>query len=213
MIKKLSDWQDTRFPWLLMASVSVGLVLLAHSFFQKYLYMPPCEQCVYVRVAFLCMALGGIIAAINPKILILKIVGYGFAFLGSIYGIICSLKLAKIHAAMHAPDADPFGVQGCSTEPSHLFGLPLEKWAPDWFQPLGDCGKEDPIVPDGAVLSSLQESLINMYTEAGGWYLIPSKHFLSMADCTLMGFAICLVILAVMAVSFVLNRLKNGNSY
>ncbi|CAD7289484.1 protein-disulfide oxidoreductase DsbI [Campylobacter suis] len=210
-IDKIAKWQDSRFPWVLMVIASISLVLIAHSVFQKYLYMPPCEQCVYIRVAFLIMAIGGIIAIINPRNLVLKLLGYGFGFWGAIYGMMCSIKLAKIHAAIHGDDADPFGVQGCSTEPSHILGLPLEKWAPDWFMPLGDCGKEDAIVPDGVILSSIQEYFINLYTEAGGWYLIPSKHFLSMADCTLMGFGLCFVILAVMLVSFILSKLRQAN--
>lgn len=41
---------------------------LAHSFFQIYLYMAPCEQCVYIRYAMFVMVIGGVIAAINPKI-------------------------------------------------------------------------------------------------------------------------------------------------
>ncbi|MBE3022110.1 protein-disulfide oxidoreductase DsbI [Campylobacter sp. 7477a] len=204
LIEKIGKWQGSRFPWLLMALVSVFLVVLAHSLFQKYIHMPPCEQCVYIRVAFLCMAIGGVLAAIDPKNLILKILGYAFAFLGSIYGIICSVKLAKIHAAVHSDD--PFGVQGCSTEPNHLFGLPFEKWAPDWFLPTGDCGYDNPMVPDGVILSSLQNYLVELYSD--GWYLIPSKKFLSMADCTLLGFGLCAIILALMAIGFIVTRVK-----
>ena len=66
-ISKIASWQESRFPWLLMAFISIGLVVLAHLLFQNYIYMPPCEQCVYIRFAFLCMGLGGLIAAINPK--------------------------------------------------------------------------------------------------------------------------------------------------
>lgn len=195
VISKIASWQSSRFVWLLMAFLSIGLVILAHSLFQKYLYMPPCEQCVYIRFAFLCMAIGGIIAAINPKNLAFLILGYLFAFWGAVQGIVYSLKLAKIHHAVHGDD--PFGVQGCSTEPSYPFGLPLHELAPDWFLPTGDCGYDSPIVPDNAVLSDIQKSLIELY--ADGWYLVPSQKFLSMADCTLFGFGVCFVVLFVMA--------------
>ena len=58
------------------------------------------------------------------------------------------------------------------------------------FQPTGDCGYDLPEVPVGAILSPLQRMLITMYQEAGGWYLIPSKAWGSMAECTLVGLVI-----------------------
>jgi len=199
--KKMAKFQDSRISWAILVFVSVALVIIAHSLFQNYAYMPPCEQCVYIRFAFLCMALGGVIAIINPKNLFFALVGYLFAFWGAVQGIMYSVKLAKIHDAVHGDD--PFGVQGCSTEPRYPFGLPLEKWAPDWFMPTGDCGYDSPMVPDGAVLSDLQKNIVDLY--ADGWYLVPSSKFMSMADCTLLGFGICFVVLALMLVSKLLS--------
>ena len=202
--KKMAKFQDSRISWAILVFVSVALVVIAHSLFQNYAYMPPCEQCVYIRFAFLCMALGGVIAIINPKNLLFALVGYVFAFWGAVQGIMYSVKLAKIHDAVHGDD--PFGVQGCSTEPHYPFGLPLEKWAPDWFMPTGDCGYDSPMVPDGAVLSDLQKSIVDLY--ADGCYLVPSFKFMSMADCTLLGFGICFVVLALMLVSKLLSFTK-----
>lgn len=206
-ISKIGSWQDSRFTWLLMSFASAFLILLAHSFFQKYLYMPPCEQCVYIRFAFLCMALGGILAAINPKNLVLLILGYALAIWGAVQGIMYSVKLAKIHAAVHSDD--PFGVQGCSTDPVYPFNLPLHEWAPDWFLPTGDCGYDNPMAPDGVALDSIQSYFMNLY--ADGWYLIPGAKFMSMADCTLIGFGLCLVILIAMPIcKFITSRKGNG---
>ena len=202
--KKMAKFQDSRISWAILVFVSVALVVIAHSLFQNYAYMPPCEQCVYIRFAFLCMALGGVIAIINPKNLLFALVGYVFAFWGAVQGIMYSVKLAKIHDAVHGDN--PFGVQGCSTEPHYPFGLPLEKWAPDWFMPTGDCGYDSPMVPDGAVLSDLQKNIVDLY--ADGWYLVPSSKFMSMADCTLLGFGICFVVLALMLVSKLLSFTK-----
>ncbi|WP_170000442.1 protein-disulfide oxidoreductase DsbI [Campylobacter sp. RM9328] len=204
LIDKLAAWQDTRFPWLLMAFAGAFLVVLAHSFFQVYVYMPPCEQCVYIRFAFLCMTAGGLLVAISPKNVALKVIGYILSFWGAIQGIMYSVKLAKIHEAVHGDD--PFGVQGCSTEPHYPFGLPLEKWAPDWFMPTGDCGYDNPMVPDGVTLSSMQQFFVDLYAE--GWYLIPSKHFMSMADCTLIGFGLTFIILLGMVASWLVVKFK-----
>lgn len=110
-VDTLVRWQERRFLWLLMACTMGGLIILAHSFFQIYLYMAPCEQCVYIRFAMFVMVFGGLIAAINPKNVVLKLIGCIAAFYGSIMGIKFSLKLNDIHHAVHSPDS-LFGVQG-----------------------------------------------------------------------------------------------------
>ena len=150
------------------------------------------------------MALGGLVAIINPKNLLLAAVGYLLAFWGAIQGIMYSAKLIKIHDAVH--EDDPFGVQGCSTEPHYPFGLPLERWAPDWFLPTGDCGYDNPLVPEGVTLSGFQKYLVDLYED--GWYLIPSSKFMSMADCTLVGFGVCFVVLAAMFICKILTIKK-----
>lgn len=58
-VDTLVRWQEQRFLWLLMAIAMGGLIILAHSFFQIYLYMAPCEQCVYIRYAMFVMVIGG----------------------------------------------------------------------------------------------------------------------------------------------------------
>ena len=72
--------------------------------------------------------------------------------------------------------------------------------------PLGDCGYDNPMVPDGAVLSSLQQYLVDLY--ADGWFLIPSSKFMSMADCTLLGFGVCAAVLLAMAVSWLVAKFR-----
>ena len=184
-----------RWPWILIAALSAGLVLLAHNVFQVWLYMKPCEQCVYIRFAFVVMALGALVALINPKALAAKAVGYALGIYGAAYGVMCSLKLQAIHHAIHSDDPMAvFGMQGCSMEPHYPLGLPLEKWAPDWFLPTGDCGYDNADVPADVVLSSAQKFIIDMYEQAGGWYLIPSQHFMSMAQCCLLAFSVAILI-------------------
>ena len=123
-------------------------MLIAHNVFQVWLYMKPCEQCVYIRFAFLCMTFGCLFTLAWPKALIIRIIAYVCGVYGCIYGIMCSVKLSSIHHAIHSEDLDAlFGMQGCSLEPHYPFGLPLEKWAPDWFLPTGDCGYDNSDVP------------------------------------------------------------------
>ena len=187
-----------------MVVISAGLVVTSHSFLQNYLYMRPCEQCVYIRFAFLCMALGGILAGISPKNIILKLIAYALSFYGAILGIMYSLKLDKIHKA--ARGDDPFGVQGCLIWPQFPFNLALHEWAPDWFLPTGDCGYDNPVVPDDATLNALQRYFIDIYSD--GWYLVPSIKFMNMAQCTLLGFGVCFIVLAIMLACCIITKFK-----
>lgn len=203
-INAIAKWQDRRFLWLLMSFVSITLIIIAHSLFQHYVFMKPCEQCVYIRFAFFVMFFGGIIAAIKPSNIILKLIGYIMGFYGIIKGLIYCVKLNAIHKAVHSDD--PFGVQGCSAEPTFPFGLPLDRWFPDWFSPTGDCGYDNPIVPDDVTLSSLQQILVDFYSD--GWYLIPSKHFMNMAQACGLGFGICLIALGLMFICWIIRTIQ-----
>ena len=198
-VGEIARWSDMRWPWLLIIFLSCALVVIAHNVFQVWLYMKPCEQCVYIRFGFLVVALGALITVINPKNLILKLVGLVVSVYGAVYGLMCSFKLSSIHHAIHGDDMEAvFGMQGCSLEPKYPFGLPLEKWAPDWFLPTGDCGYDTAVVSDGTVLSSAQQFLINMYNSADSWYLIPAWKFMSMAQCCILAFGVALVMVVVL---------------
>lgn len=188
----LARLQDERALWVAMAAISLFMVILAHSLFQNYLYMRPCEQCVYIRFAFFVMAAGGVVAAIQPRNPVLKVAGYAAAGWGAWIGMGYSLKLDAIHRAAHSDN--PFGVQGCSAEPTFPFGLPLDKWSPGWFKPTGDCGFDNPIIPEGAQLDALQAFLTNFY--ADGWYIWPPAHFGNMAQAMIVAYGVTLLLLA-----------------
>ena len=195
-VGEIAHWSDMRWPWALIIFLSCALVVLAHNVFQVWLYMKPCEQCVYIRFGFLVIALGGLITIINPKNLWLKLAGLVVGVYGCIYGLMCSIKLSSIHHAIHGDDMDAvFGMQGCSLEPHYPFGLPLEKWAPDWFLPTGDCGYD-------------QRFLIDMYNSADSWYLVPAWKFMSMAQCCLLAFTVALLMIVVLNGSSLWKRVK-----
>lgn len=159
-------WQERRFLWLLMACAMGGLIILAHSFFQIYLYMAPCEQCVYIRFAMFVMVFGGLIAAINPKNLILKLVGCIAAFYGSIMGIKFSIKLNGIHYAVHNPDPDSlFGVQGCSTDQHSLSICRWQTGLLSGLNPLEIAAMTRPSFPT-AWRSAVRKSGLSIYTNS-----------------------------------------------
>lgn len=203
-IKAIANSQNHRFLWAFMAVVCIGLVVVSHSFLQGFAYMPPCEQCVYIRYAFLVIALGGIIACFNPSNVVLKILAYILAMYGAIRGIMFSVKLNAIHHAIHSDDL--FGVQGCSLTPSFDFNLPLHIWFPSLFNPIGDCGLDNSSAPFGVELEGFRKMIVELYSD--GWYLIPSEHFINMAQCCLFAFSVCLLLLIVMLVSWIISYFK-----
>ena len=213
---KISAWQDTRTPWVLMIVVTIGLTFVAHFFFQEYLYMEPCEQCVYIRFDMLVMALGGLIVLINPKNDILKFLAYSLAFLGIWLGVEHCLLLNHIHEVVHSEN--PFGgVDGCREIPLYPFNLPLHELAPEWFMPTGECGMDTPVVPESAYdkLNSIQKFFVGTPPEfsdglySNGWYLIPSLEFMNMAISCLIAFLCCFVVLFLMFISYALKNKKS----
>ncbi|MDY3112879.1 MAG: disulfide bond formation protein B [Helicobacter sp.] len=175
-----------RVAWIFLGILSVFAVFLAH-FMQTYIFIPPCEQCVYIRFAFLVFSFGCFIVAINPRSLILKIVGILIITYAIFRGISFTLILYKIQTALKS-DSFAFGVKGCSLAPSFDFNLPLDSWIPSLFKPQAYCGYDAPILPQGVVLSPLQEKLISNFGD--GFYLIPSLKIGSLAECAFILFII-----------------------
>lgn len=170
-----------RINWFYLAIFSFTILLFSHYFLQKYLFMQPCEQCVYIRFAIFAIFIGSIISFLSPK---LRILGYIFGQYGVILGISSSLHLMKIKNAISGDDF--FGLRGCSMEPKFLLNIPFDKLCPAMFAPTGDCGYDAPVVPKDSVLTNLQSYFINLYND--GWYLIPQKQFLNIAQTSLILF-------------------------
>lgn len=184
MLKRLFALSQSRRPWLILACIGLALVWIAHAVFQKWLWMAPCEQCVYVRFGFIVFALGALFVALNPKSLPITTLGSSLSLSGVGYAFGAALTLTRVHAAIHSDgDALLFGLQGCSSEAHYPFDLPLARLWPDWFAPTGECGMDAPVVAAGAKLSALQQWAINLYTASEGWYLIPAWKFMNMAQC------------------------------
>ena len=191
MLSYLHQLSLKRASWFVLAFFAGFLVIFAHAVFQKWLFMEPCEQCVYIRFAFTVVAIGAFVVWLSPKSFIPYLIGILLSLYGAFYGLLCSLKLAKIHTAMHSENMDTlFGLEGCSTAVHYPLGLPLDIWLPDWFAASGECGIDAPVVAANTTLSSFQSYWIDLYNAAGGWYLIPQYKFLNMAQCCVIFFLI-----------------------
>ena len=195
--------------WLFIAISSLVLLGYAH-FLQVYLFMKPCEQCVYLRFAFFVIAFSGLLGILSVNFLqkfsilrnLTQILAYILGFWGVFLGVKHALALDKLHSALK--NADPFGVSGCSQTPHFPFGLPLHSWFGALFEPNGVCGLDTPFVPaeKATDLSALQALFVGtseqnftdgLYSE--GWYLVPQAEFLSMAQGCLLVFLVFGVVL------------------
>ncbi|QQX81153.1 disulfide bond formation protein B [Shewanella sp. KX20019] len=145
----LEATQEQRTVWAVMAFACVFLLGSAMGYFQWFLEMAPCENCVYIRFSQFCILIAGVIMLINPKNMVLKIIGLVLAWYGIIYGLDKAIILSGQHVASHAADTglDLFqsgqGANACSLEPKFPLGLPLHEWLPYEFAPSGICGEDD----------------------------------------------------------------------
>lgn len=218
---KKSTSQKLAYFWWACAFCCFALVGISHLFFQNYLFMRPCEQCVYIRYAFVALGLGGVILGLGFQckkkqnlasgvFFIAKILGFLVTFYASIRGIMYSAFLLQVHHALNSSDFAEssemieeaiFGLQGCSMKPRFDFGLPLDEWLPSVFAPTGDCGQDFALPPSDMVLAPLREYFVEAYSQ--GWYLLPSVKFGTMAECCLLAFGIGLVLISVGFVCYV----------
>lgn len=163
-----------RLFWFSISLFCAALLLASHFVLEKYLFMQPCEQCVYIRFAIAVIAIGAFVATF--KIFFSSFFGYILSGFGIVYGIISALKLNSIYKSIK--ELNSFGITPCKMEPDFVFGLKLQQF--DFFRPKADCGFDMPVVPLNANLSPLQSFFIDLYKD--GWYLIPNLKFINLAE-------------------------------
>lgn len=190
--------------WLALCLACVAMLAYAHFFLQEYLFMRPCEKCVFVRFAFCLIAVGSFVAFVLPHNKTLKALAFALCAWGIAFGTKHSLALYHIQQAFK--EHNPFGVNGCSHAPRFPFGLRLDELLPSFFRPNGVCGLDAPIIPaENAVnLSAVQRffvgSVENNFTEgfySNGWFLLPQFEWLSMPQACLLVFGVLAFVLGV----------------
>lgn len=180
----------SKYFWLFIAFLSAFSVFVAHYVFQVWLFMPPCENCVYIRYAFFVVLIGAVLAFVLPRIL--RFISYGLIIYGAGYGASVSITLMNIKASIN--NANPFGANGCKLEPSFHFGLPLHEWWSDMFAPRALCGFDAPQPPLGQSFAGLRGYLLEAYEQ--GWYLLPKYELISLSEISLVLFVLILALLA-----------------
>ena len=206
------SFQNHRKIYIFLSLFLGILLLISHYFLQKYLFMRPCEQCVYIRFAMVIIIIACFIAFINPKNDFLKSLFYVFAFFGIYYGINASLKLDDIYEAVKNQNA--FGLS-CKQIPIFPFNIELDKYF-SFFKITGECGNDIAYVPKEEIsnLSSLQKFFIGNPNEfkdgiySDGWYLLPWFDFINMAKFSLMVFCFCFFVVFLGFFAFIFKAKK-----
>jgi disulfide bond formation protein DsbB len=134
----LAYWQGQRPLWLIGGLSALGLELFSVLFFQTYLELTPCEYCVKIRFAMIVIFFGAMVAAINPKFIAFRLIGYAVTMGGAIWGLAMSailetITLKSVFSGIFPP---------CSlTGIVYPLGLKLDAWFPKHFAPEGICGE------------------------------------------------------------------------
>lgn len=136
----MSTLQRRKF-WLFLSLSGLIFELIGYFFFQKFLLLPLCEYCVYIRFSFLVIILATLFIAIAPIYKTIRILGSAVGLYASLHALIWSfqyLSVIKIVSATpKAPQRDL-----CSATASFPLGIPLDQWFPDFFAPISICNEE-----------------------------------------------------------------------
>lgn len=122
-----------RTPWLLVAGSALALEVTA-LFFQYGMDLDPCVLCVYQRAAVIGLVLAGVVGALLPRLVVMRILGY--------LGIAGSAGIGLHFAWLHAGVLNGKSFE-CSFLPDFPTWMPLHEWLPQLFQPTGLCGELD----------------------------------------------------------------------
>lgn len=133
-------WQNQRPLWLLLSGGALFLEIFSWAFFQTFLGLLPCEMCVLIRFSMVGIFMGGLIGALNPRNVWLKILGFGTMLWWVGQGLIWDIKLE----IENIRSADPTYFSLCQpSSASFPFGLPLDQWLPAHFLPQTTCGSKE----------------------------------------------------------------------
>lgn len=172
-----------RSTWMALATLTLVALLIGHYFFEKWLFLPPCVQCVYIRFGLLLMTLVAMVGAIAPQKRWARVLAQCVYLVPLVYTIRAALVLVRIDLVKHFPSLTGiFGVPPCTLETHFPLDLPLASLSHHWFAAEAICGSEVSQVPVCAKLSVLQSVLIDQITRDGSWYLIPYFKLISLGD-------------------------------
>ncbi len=125
-----------RSAWILL-SLSALILESTALYFQYQMGLAPCIMCIYQRTAVLGLLFAGVVGAIAPQNIFIRMSGFAIWAVSAIWGYL----IAAEHIAMQN-NTDPFAFS-CEIVPNFPSFMPLHQWLPWFFEATGDCGNID----------------------------------------------------------------------
>lgn len=133
MLTTLKDLSKQRWPWLLLAFSAFTLELCA-LYFQHVMKLEPCVMCVYERAIMVALMLSGLVGAIAPQYLVIRLIAFAGWAVTSVWGILLAMEHTD-----YQMNPSPFAT--CDFFPNFPSWAPLHEWMPWLFNPTGDCAE------------------------------------------------------------------------
>lgn len=133
MLNALKNFSMQRSAWLLLCFSALALEGTA-LYFQYGLGLQPCVLCVYERLAMLGLALAGIIGALAPNSLVMRVLALALGLWAAIKGLMVSLRHLDLQM-------NPAPWKQCEFIPNFPETLPFHQWFPWLFNPTGSCNE------------------------------------------------------------------------
>lgn len=131
MLSTLKNLSTQRWPWLLLAFSALALELCA-LYFQHIMKLEPCVMCVYERITMLGVMLAGLIGAVAPHSLFVRLIAFIIWVINAVWGLLLALE-----HTYYQMNPSPFAT--CDFFPNFPSWAPLNEWLPWLFNPTGDC--------------------------------------------------------------------------
>lgn len=131
MLSLLQSFSKSRTCWVLL--ILTGLFLEGSAlYFQYYLRMDPCVNCIYERVAVATFIIAGIIGFLLPQFFITRLVAILFMLCGAVFGLQTSIE------HYNSVNATGLGAK-CQITTNFPDYLPLDELLPWMFKSNGQC--------------------------------------------------------------------------
>lgn len=134
MFKRLYCLSLQRCAWLALTTAALLMEILA-LYMQHVRGLEPCNECIYIRVGVLVIAVGGMVGAIAPKVAALR----WSALALWLAGLGWSLYRANILLDLEQKVRDGADAS-CARFKGFPQWMPLEQWLPEVFEPRAMCG-------------------------------------------------------------------------
>ena len=110
-------------------------------YFQYYLKLNPCIECVYERACFMFFGVAALIGVTAPRFMIVRLAAGVAWLIPSVWGLIISLEHRVYEIDYQKSLNDPFAsTTTCGFQANFPSYMKLDEWLPSVFAPTGVCG-------------------------------------------------------------------------